>query len=418
MRISVLAHGSRGDVQPYLALALGLKRAGHIVRFAANSNFEKLATRYGLGFCPLRFDSFAFLQNQRVQAWLDSDNPLKLALNAVRVIRPTLDHVLKDAWDACQGAEAVIYHSFTLPTGYYIGQMLDVPCLPASLYPVPTRAHPALPLNMQHRLGGTFNLLSHQVLELLGWQVYRSSAKAFWKGNLEIPFTGPHQQLRKKRRPVLCGYSSTVVPAPSDLPDYVYITGYWFLDAPPAWKPNPALVDFLQSGPPPVFVGFASMGNPMKAPEMTQIVLEALALAGQRGLLVAGWSGLGMGITLPDTVFVVESALYSWLLPQMAAIVHHGGAGTTGVGLAAGIPNVVIPHFSDNYFWGRRVAALGAGPEPIPRRRLSAEGLAQAITEAVSNDTMRIRAAAIGEGIQSEDGVARAVEVFHRYVSL
>jgi sterol 3beta-glucosyltransferase len=416
MLITVLTAGSRGDVQPYLALAAGLQQAGHRVRLVANSNFAPLAGQYGLDFRPIDIDSQAHAGSRPFQAWLSSGNFLELAFNTTRVLQPSLAAILHDAWTACQGSDLLIYHHFTVPTAYYISQKLGIPCLPASLYPLPTRAHPALPLNVRS-LGGRLNMASHMVLRLFGWQVYRPSARAFFEPALPIPFTGPERQLARGRQPILCCYSPAVVPRPADLKPNVHITGYWFLDTANGWQPSPALLDFLQAGSPPVFVGFASMGDPAAAADTTALVLEALARSGRRGLLVSGWSGLGAGAALPDNVFVLESAPYQWLLPQMAAIVHHGGAGTTGAGLAAGVPNVVIPHFSDNFFWARRVRALGAGPRPIPRRKLSAGRLAQAITEALGEPSYQARAAAVGRQIRAEDGIGRAVAVVERYLS-
>ncbi|MCI0394239.1 MAG: glycosyltransferase [Chloroflexi bacterium] len=426
MKITVLAAGSRGDIQPYLALAVALHKAGHTVRFAANANFSTLVAGYGLEFFPLQVDSLAFVQQQQGQAWLESNNPLKLALNTVRAIRPTLKPLLQDAWAACQGSEAIVYHTFTLPAAYTIGQQLGLPCLPASMYPLPTRAHPCLPLNIERSPGRAFNLLSHLVLEQFSWQLYRPSAQALVNGRGQVAgqgagrvgFTSPYWQLLRERRPILCCYSPTVLPTPSDLPDHVHVTGYWFLEPPGEWQPDAALVAFLQAGPPPVYVGFGSMGNPRKAQETDALILEALALSGQRGLLASGWSGLGTNSPVPDNVFVLESAPHGWLLPRMAAIVHHGGVGTTGAGLRAGVPNIVVPHFADQYFWGRRVAALGAGPPPIPRPALTAGRLAEAIREAVYNLTMRQRAAAIGRQVAAENGVALAVELFHSYVGV
>jgi UDP:flavonoid glycosyltransferase YjiC (YdhE family) len=159
------------------------------------------------------------------------------------------------------------------------------------------------------------------------------------------------------------------------------------------------------------------MGNPTKVTETTEKVVQALNEVGVRGILEPGWSGLGGDAKLPDTIAVLNSAPHNWLLPKMAAVVHHGGAGTTGSGLRSGVPSLVVPHLLDGYFWGRRVAALGAGPEPIPRKKLTSENLALAINEMVSNQAMRERAAMIGEQIQSEDGVARAIDVFHQYIS-
>jgi sterol 3beta-glucosyltransferase len=197
------------------------------------------------------------------------------------------------------------------------------------------------------------------------------------------------------------------VPRPADWPATVAVTGYWFLDEGADWQPPRALVDFLEAGPPPVFVGFGSMAG--RDPDrLGRAVLAALARAGQRGVVVTGWGGLRVDDP-PPGVFVAEAVPYDWLLPRVAAVVHHGGAGTIAAGLRAGKPTVVCPFVADQPFWGARVHALGAGPAPIPQRRLSAEALAGAIRVAVGDDGMRERAAALGAAIRGEDGVAAAV---------
>jgi len=145
------------------------------------------------------------------------------------------------------------------------------------------------------------------------------------------------------------------------------------------------------------------------------VVLEALELSRQRGVLLTGWGGLAQS-RLPDTVFKVESVSHEWLFPHMAAVVHHGGAGTTASGLRAGVPSIIIPFFGDQPFWGRRVHELGVGPKPIPRRALSAERLAAAIRVACSDPSMKQRAAALGRRIQAEDGLGRAVEALNRHM--
>lgn len=416
MRITVLANGSRGDVQPYLALAKGLQRAGHSVLFAANSNFAELANDFGLDFFGLNVDSFAFVQDKRARKWLDSGNFLELALYSNRVIRPTVDTVLRDAWEACQGTEAIIYHSFTMPSVFFIGEQLGVPCLPANIYPEPTREYPALPLNTRRKLPGLLNLLSHLLLDLFGWQIYRPGAKDLFGNKLSIPIASPSRQIRKERRPMFCAYSSTVLPRPDDLPDHVHLTGYWTLEPSAAWQPDPKLVQFLQTGESPVYVGFGSMGAPEKAMETTDLVVRALTQLGVRGVLDPGWSGLGLESTIPDTMIVIDPLPHSWLFPRMKVIVHHGGVGTTAAGLRAGVPNVVVPHFSDSFFWARRIVSLGAGPQPIPRKMLTSEGLASAIERAMNDHNMCQRAAAIGQQLESEDGVAKAIEIFHQYV--
>ena len=147
---------------------------------------------------------------------------------------------------------------------------------------------------------------------------------------------------------------------------------------------------------------------------MAQLAQEALELSGQRGILAAGWGGLG-NANLPDEIFALDSVPHAWLFPRMAAVVHHGGAGTTGAGFRAGVPSVLVPHMGDQPFWAKRVTELGVGPQPMPRRKLTSERLAAAITTATTDQNMQARAAALGERIRAEDGVARTIEIIEGF---
>ena len=175
------------------------------------------------------------------------------------------------------------------------------------------------------------------------------------------------------------------------------------------------LREFLRAGPPPVYVGFGSIAGRNPA-QTTQTVVGALERAGQRGVLSSGWGGLEAA-RLPGTVFKLDAAPHDLLFPHMAAVVHHGGAGTTAAGLRAGKPTVVCPFFGDQPFWGARVAALGVGPAPIPQRRLTAENLAAAIRRAVTDTEMQGRAYELGVKLRAEDGVGRAVQFIETYVT-
>ena len=416
MSITILAVGSQGDIQPYLALAVGLKNEGYDVRFAANSNFAGLAASYNLRFFPIQMDSFKFLQNSQTQSWLESDSILNLILNTNRVIRPMLNQIFMDVLAACQGSEAIIYHSYALPFVHYFGKQLEIPCIPASLHPMPTRAFPAILSNIKRSPSKTFNLLTHLLVHQISWQVFLPVVRRYWKGKTNVPIIGPYKDILRERQPILCGYSPAVLKPPEDLPDHVIITGYWFLDPPSTWRPDSGLTTFLKSTSRPIYIGFGSMGNPAKNQDTANIVLKAIEETGERAVLATGWSGLGTDQRLPKNVLLIKNVPHRWLLPQMAAIVHHGGAGTTGAALSAGVPNIVVPHFGDQYYWGRRVAELGVGPEPITRKKLSAERLARAISIATHDSMMRERARSLGAEISAEDGVNRAVQVIRKYI--
>jgi sterol 3beta-glucosyltransferase len=208
--------------------------------------------------------------------------------------------------------------------------------------------------------------------------------------------------------PQLYGFSSHVLPIPADWPDSVTATGYWFLDQPTTWQPDPLLKQFLADGPAPVYFGFGSMANNDSA-RATATIVEAIRRADVRAVLATGVGGLTLDTPTPN-VFLLKEAPHDWLFPQMAAIVHHGGAGTTGAAFRAGKPQLICPFFGDQPFWGRRVAALGVGPQPIKQKNLTTDQLTEALITLTVDQTLRERADALGAAIRAEDGVAGAVE--------
>jgi UDP:flavonoid glycosyltransferase YjiC (YdhE family) len=193
------------------------------------------------------------------------------------------------------------------------------------------------------------------------------------------------------------------------------VTGFWYLNRSARWDPPADLAAFIRSGPAPVSVGFGSMVDQARD-ELTEITLSALESLGQRAVLLTGWGGL-QDAGLPDWACAVEAVPYDWLFPQMAAVVHQGGAGTTAEGLRAGVPNVIVPFFADQFVWGERIAAIGAGPEAIPREELTGDKLARAIDAAVTDPAIRARAAGLATRIRAERGVERAVECFERHMA-
>jgi UDP:flavonoid glycosyltransferase YjiC (YdhE family) len=208
--------------------------------------------------------------------------------------------------------------------------------------------------------------------------------------------------------PYLYGYSPSVVPRPDDYPAWHHVSGYWFLDRDPSWSPPDTLVRFLEAGPKPISIGFGSMLG-QDTEKLIDLAVRALQDSGQRAVLLGGWAVAG-DLALPDSIFHIDAVPHDWLFPRMAAVVHHGGSGTTAAGLRAGVPSIVVPFFGDQPYWGRRVHALGVGPRPIQRKSLTVSKLAEAITMAVEDEGLRQNAAELGERIQAEDGVQSAVD--------
>lgn len=427
MLITIVTAGSRGDVQPYVALALGLRRSGYDVRLATHETFRDFVSAHGLAFEPIAGDPRAILGGAAADAWLATGrnrNMLAFARELRRQAGPLIDQSLHDYWRVCQGSDAVLYSSVAIPA-WDVARRLGVPAIAAFLQPLSrTRAFPTVGFRGGRGLvrvpvlGPAFNYASHVAVEQVVWQTLRGRVNRWRTTTLGVPpapFLGPFAEMRRLGAPTLYGFSELVVPRPHDWGADVHLTGWWTLPPAAGWRPPAELEAFLDAGPPPIYVGFGSM-TPASAGPMTAAVLEALERTGQRGVLLAGWGSLGGG-DLPPWAIAVSDVPHEWLLPRMRATVHHGGAGTTGAALRAGVPAVVVPLGFDQPFWGRRVAALGVGPDPLSRRAFTAARLAAAIERAVGDDEMRGRAAALGAALRAEDGVERAVAAVHSEVT-
>jgi sterol 3beta-glucosyltransferase len=413
MRIAIIAMGSRGDVQPYIALGKGLKAAGHSVRLITHENFEVLVNSHELEFWSVKGNVQEFMATPEMNELLERGNFLAInAYTAKASQRAAIDWA-EGSLAACQGMDLLLAGVGGLFVSLALAEKLKLPLLQAYIFPfTPTTAFPAIlfPQSVS-KFGGDVNWLSHHLFRQIMWQGSRTGdglARQQVLGLPTAPFWGFYNSAHFQHYPILYGFSPSVISKPSDWRN-THVTGYWFLDEAPDWTPPAALQNFLQSGSPPVYIGFGSMRS--RNPEETaDLVLQAIALTGQRAILQSGWGGLSK-TDLPDTVFIVHSISHSWLFPRVAAVVHHGGAGTTAAGLRAGVPAIVIPFFGDQPFWGQRVAELGVGSEPIPRKQLTAERLAEAIHKAVTDQVMRQRAANLGAKIQAENGIANAVAI-------
>jgi sterol 3beta-glucosyltransferase len=414
LRITITTGGSRGEVQPYVALGLGLEAAGHEVRISAQAAYQQFVQERGLGFHPISGDP-----HQLVSELLEAgNNPVRFARRFRRVLGSLMEPNLEEYLAACRDAEVIIYSPVGF-LGYYVAEALGVPRVGAALYPLfsrtkhfPSSIVPLGKLRPRGTLGGLYNYLTYPFSEQLFWQSFRTPASRAMEEHVGVspPFLGPFGEMTRHKEPILYGWSPSVLAQPPDWGSWLHTTGYWFLDRPDGWQAPLELADFLEAGPPPVFIGFGSMNN-IAARKLTDIVLQALELTGQRGLLATGWGGMG-DADLPDTAFRLEDVPHDWLFERVKAAIHHGGAGTTSASLRAGVPTLVVPFFADQPFWGWSVAELGVGPEPISPRSLGVEQLAGAIRRITSDRGMRARAAALGQRIRNENGIERAVEAF------
>ena len=422
LKITILTVGSRGDLQPYCALVIGLKRAGHEVTLATHENFEPFVRKFDLKFAAIAGNMQEFLQSEQGQRLIAGEKLKKEEGDKL------LLEQLESAWLACSGSDVIIYTPLA-NWGYHIAEKLEVPCFFASVLPLSSTGMFGFLRFSQiakNPLKKAINYGSYLLVELLYWQRYRELLNHFRAETLKLPplpFLG--RRFRKKtpanllQIPVLYEFSSHVIPRPKDWAEWLYVTGYWFIDLADDYQPTEELEDYLEQGPPPVCFGFGSMTLP-NPENLTHFILSALKKTCQRGIILSGWGEIGRSVGIKDSLhaFAIKEVPHDWLFPQVSAVVHHAGASTTAAVLRAGIPSVTVPFFADQPVWGEKLTRLGVSPQPIPYKKVSEETLAEAIKVVLGSEKMRLKAQELGEKIRGEDGVANAIEAFHQHLGL
>jgi UDP:flavonoid glycosyltransferase YjiC (YdhE family) len=417
--ISVLAAGTRGDAQPPAMLCRELARRGHEVRLLAHPEFKNMLEGSDAVLKPLPGDLHAELMSADAQKFFAGGNPIAFIRWYLDVARKFAAQMTPMVRQYCEGSDIVIGTGLLDYYSNMMARVLKTKAIHAYMQPaVPTRDFPC-------------SLIPVPPFEMPGWLNKlqgRACFEAFWLGArpvakyaheiLGLPppsWRVPIMEELHHGQPFLMAYSEAFLPRPKDWPAHVEVTGFWFQDTPKSWQPPDDLVRFIEAGPPPVYAGFGSMV--MKDPQVTvNAVLEAVAKSNARAVIAAGWSGYKPG-KLPDNVFAIDTIPHDWLLPQMAASIHHGGAGTTGASLRAGIPQIVVPFVGDQFFWGQQVEKRGVGPRRIPHKSLSADKLTEAIAKVLGDQTLRKNAADVGKRVRAEDGLARAADLIERIVS-
>jgi sterol 3beta-glucosyltransferase len=413
MRITILTYGSQGDVQPCLALAVSLQRAGHTPLLALPAFFRTQANALGIPAVSLPGDiaqlSLGFNQAGK--------NPLAMMRAMQKNVEPVAIEVARTALLACQQADLVV-HTFAFTLGAHaFARQLSIPDISVQFFPMffasssyPQLAFPELPL------GALYNRLTHHMANhIFAWAqraMYPRIRKAApdFPPTLHWPFK---QSAGRAATPLILAYSPALVPPEPDWGAHVQQTGFWFLDNSPSFQPPPELEEFLTAGPQPLCAGFGSMIHP-NSYRLQRALLDGFRQAGQRAVILTGWDGWAAAEPGSDRLFL-KSAPHDWLFPRCSAIIHHGGAGTTAAALRSGRPTVALPLAADQPFWARRVHTKGASPAPLDARALTAGQVATAVRQALESEPIRQHAAALGNAIRREDGLGKAIEIIHRF---
>ncbi|WP_435111394.1 nucleotide disphospho-sugar-binding domain-containing protein [Nocardiopsis synnemataformans] len=418
----LLTHGTRGDVQPFLALARALGAAGHTGVVAGPASAAPLAAEYGVAYRPVDDGPNALMGDPELNGVMETGlRGLRGAVHAAALLRritPLMRRVHDDMALLADEDADVVVHIPGMPGGH-IAERLGVPSVPVALQPswVPTRAFPAPGVPWPRWAPAALNPLTYR-LTALTLRGQRAVAEEFRDG-LGLPRrAGHHDPLHQpdgSPSTVLQAFSRHLLPPRTHYPPRVRTTGFWFPPPDTRWRPSPELEAFLDAGRPPVFVGFSSL--PTADPAATgRVVGEAVRRAGVRAVVASGRGGITAGAG-GDDVLVIDGAPHERLFPRCSAVVHHGGAGTTGAALAAGRPQVGCPFWGDQPFWAQRTHAAGAAVTPLRGQRLTVDALASALARAVGDPALAERARVLGERVRAEDGAGTAVRLLEEAVA-
>jgi sterol 3beta-glucosyltransferase len=402
-RIVIAAIGSRGDVAPLTGIGVRLQQQGHDVALASYAEFGDLVRGCGLRFLEL--------DPARIDADPAEVNPIAglrafFAPSGQRAIGDNMIAALRD-----EPADVLLLSPLAELAGHPLAEANGVPGVGVRLQPLSATAEYPPAVLGAWMAGRSLNRASSNAGAWMVDRLYGRTVGGFRK-QLGLHDVSP-RALRRRRTgagwPILYGYSSTVLPRPSDWRPGLEVTGYWWPARPIGWQPPEELTAFLDDGPPPVFVGFGSlMVGKADAERMSETVLTALRSAGARGVIQAGWAG--MKVT-GDDVLTIGEVPHDWLFDRVAAVVHHCGAGTAAGGLRAGVPAVGVPFAGDQPFWARRLQDLGVSSATIPQRRITADNLGAAIQKAMNDNVIRDNAKNLAARLADEDGAGRAIAV-------
>ncbi|KAF2168717.1 glycosyltransferase family 1 protein [Zasmidium cellare ATCC 36951] len=441
LNVVIQVVGSHGDVQPFVAFGKVLKNTyNHRVRLATHPNFKKFVEDNGLEFFNIGGDP------SRLMAFMVKNPSLmpgfrSLVDGDVGQRRKDVAEYLQGCWRSCYEAGDGMYEDLDEeeeddgPTGrpfvadciianppsfahIHCAEKMGIPL--HIMFTMPYSAtqafpHPLANIQSSNADAQLTNFISYAMIELLSWQGLGDVINRFRKKCLGLnpvsKISAPGMLQRLKIPHTYC-WSPALIPKPKDWGPHISIAGFYFLSS-PDYTPAPELNAFLDAGPPPVYIGFGSIV--LDDPDaMTKIIFEAAKTTGQRVLLSRGWGGIGAE-DVPENVFLLGSVPHDWLFKHVSCVVHHGGAGTTSAGIAAGRPTVVVPFFGDQPFWGAMVARAGAGPPPIPSKKLTADRLADAINFCLKPESLE-RASELAAKIAEERGCDVGAQSFHQYL--
>jgi sterol 3beta-glucosyltransferase len=408
MKFVVATYGTEGDARPFAALCRGLMDAGHEARLLADAATLGSAQALGVPTTALAGDIRGTLsQDHAIAGVVAKGGGFNQTAHALaKIANENAESWLRTIIEVGEGCEAILTAGLAGFAGFSAAEYLGAKGIGAGMIPItPTAAFPSpfLPPKWVPRL---LNRASHGFVNAMLWKAFRDKTNA-----ARAIFNLSPRKTVWTEVPMVYGVSPNLLPTPADWPANVHLCGQWLARS-PAWMPPPALANFLASGEAPIYIGFGSMTGFDNA-RLLDALIEAMN--GRRALFHPGWSGIDPK-ALPENFLAIGDTPHDWLFPRTAAVIHHGGSGTSHSAARAGVPSIVTPFAGDQFFWAERLRLAGVAPAAVDGRRPKAEVFANALDFAAAA-RVRNRARALGEKMRAENGVVDAVATLERIVA-
>lgn len=408
MRFIVATYGTEGDARPFAALCRGLMDAGHEARLLADAATLGSAQALGVPTTALGGNIRGSLRAEYAigGAVAKGGGVNDTTRTLAKIVNENSEYWLRTIIEAGEGCDAILVAGLAAFVGFSAAEYLGVKSIGAGMIPItPTTAFPSpfLPPKWVPRL---LYRSSHVFVNAMMWKAFCKKTNA-----ARATFNLPPRETVWMGLPMVYGVSPNLLPTPVDWPENVQLCGQWLARS-PSWLPPPALARFLAAGEAPIYIGFGSMPG-FDNERLRDALIDAVA--GRRALFYPGWSGIGPN-ALPDNFLTIGDTPHDWLFPRTAAVVHHGGSGTSHSAARAGVPSIVIPFAGDQFFWAERLCLAGVAPPAVNGRRPKTEAIVRALDFA-GGDRARNCARRLGERMRAENGVMDAVAVLERIVT-
>lgn len=412
--VTLISVGSTGDILPYISLAIKLKEKGARVTLCSYVNYTELVQNNKINFYPLSFDIKDFLKSEDIGKRF-TKNFFKEMAALKKTLEPVFYRNFDETWEASKNADILIYHPLVY-NGLNLAEKLDIPAFLSAAVPVLAPTKDFTVPTFGYKDLGLLNKLSYLTLRLSlmpyhsiinNWSVKKLGLKPY------TPFKSPFKR-NGKDIPILYSYSPALFPAASDWKEHVNISGYWFLNQQHYWKPSEELTQFINSGPPPIYIGFGSMPG-TNTDKLTEIIIDTINLSKQRAIVATGWGGLNK-IENTKNILCIESAPHDWLFPRVSLIIHHGGSGTTAATLKFAKPSIICPFMLDQFFWSKLLYKKGLSLKPLPQITLNSGQLVSFINETLKDNKIKENISNLSSTINNEDGPEEAARFISSYL--